>query len=67
MAETDTQADSNRPGAFISERHRNPEEMMVQRSQGNNLLAGICAIVATVVFIALLVLLWTDWSALQVA
>lgn len=68
MAETDTAGEANKPSAFISERHRNPAEMLAQqRPAGNYLLAGICAIVATLVFLAMLAVLWIDWSALQMA
>lgn len=53
--------------AFISERHRNPAEMMAVKSNANYTLAGICAILATVVFAVMLVILWLDWSALKMA
>ena len=68
MAETETQDDSSKPSAFISERHRNPAELMAQKApQGNYVLAGVCAILATLVFLATLALLWVDWTALEAA
>ena len=68
MAEEGTQqAGGGAPGAFISERHRNPAEYMVQVPQTNYTWAGICAIVATMIFIGMLALLWMDWKALSAA
>jgi hypothetical protein len=67
MADTDTSAETNKPSAFISERHRNPAEMMAQTAKGNYTWAGICAILATLVFLAMLALLWVDWTAIQAA
>jgi hypothetical protein len=68
MAET-TQAQDGivKQNAVISERHRNPAEMMVGKSKANYTFAGICAILATLVFGAMLVILWLDWSALKMA
>ncbi len=67
MADADQQGEIIKPSAFISERHRNPAEMMARKTQGGSVWAGICAIVATLIFLAMLALLWADWSALQAA
>lgn len=65
----ETVVEDNKPGAYISERHRNPAEMMAvrQKSSGNYLFAGICAILATLVCIAVVAMLWFDWTALKIA
>jgi len=66
MAEA-TQNEINTPGAFISERHRNPAEMMAREAQGNYTWAGVCAIFATILFGILLAVLYFDWAALNPA
>ena len=67
MADEAPQGDIIKPSAFISERHRNPAEMMARKTQGGSIWAGVCAIVATLIFLAMLAVLWVDWSALQAA
>ena len=62
-----SQGEINKPSAFISERHRNPAETMVQGPKANYTWAGICAIVATLLFAILLFVLYSDWSALSPA
>lgn len=60
--------ENNKPSAYISDRHRNPNEVDSQTTAtGNYALAGICAILATVTYVAMLALLWFDWQALQSA
>ncbi len=61
--------DSDKPKAYISARHRHPEALSAEnaKSSGNYLLAGICAILATLVYLAIMGFLWFDWKALQVA
>jgi hypothetical protein len=54
-------------GAVIAERHRNPAVMMPAKSNASYTFAGICAILATLVFAAMVVILWLDWSALKMA
>lgn len=62
------QGEINKPSAFISERHRNPAEAMAtQGPKGNYVLAGICAIVATILFGIVLAVLYMDWNALMPA
>jgi len=61
------QGEINKPSAFISERHRNPAELMAQGPKGNYTWAGICAIIATILFGILLAVLYFDWSALNPA
>lgn len=58
-----------KPSAYISARHRNPGALRVEDAKpaGNYLLAGICAILATLVYLAIMGFLWFDWKALQVA
>ena len=64
----ESQGEINKPSAFISERHRNPAEMVVQAPPpANYTWAGICAIVATILFGVLLAVLYMDWSALNPA
>lgn len=61
------QGEINKPSAFISERHRNPAEMMAQGSKINHTWAGVCAILATIIFGVLLFVLYSDWTALNSA
>ena len=62
-----TQGDSNKPGAFLSERHRNPAELLAQGPKNNHVVAGIFAILATIVFAAVVFALYTDLTALGAA
>ncbi|MEI8244096.1 MAG: hypothetical protein WCI17_12570 [bacterium] len=62
-----SQGEINKPSAFISERHRNPAETMAQGPKASYLWAGLCAIVATIVFGILLAVLYMDWTALNPA
>ncbi|MEO5368291.1 MAG: hypothetical protein H7831_18430 [Magnetococcus sp. WYHC-3] len=66
MADTPQDANSQ-PGAFISERHRNPSAHMAQAPKANYTLAGTCAILATIIFCVLLAILYMDWQALMPA
>ena len=61
------QGEINKPSAFISERHRNPAEMMAHGPKANYTWAGICAICATILFGVLLAVLYMDWTALNPA
>ena len=61
------QGESNKPSAFISERHRNPAEMMAQAPKGNYTWVGVCAILATILFGILLFVLYSDWSTISQA
>lgn len=58
--------ESNAPSAYISARHRRDA---VEKSSGggNYLLAGICAIIAAIVFVVLLWMLYGDYAALKIA
>lgn len=56
------QGETTRPSAFISERHRNPAEMMVQAPPANYTLAGVCAILATLLFAAMLAVMYLEWK-----
>ena len=66
MAE-EAQGEISKPSAFISERHRNPDEVVVQEPAANYTWAGLCAIVATILFAALLAVLYMDWTKLSPA
>lgn len=60
--------ETNKPSAYIADRHRNPHEDVVKvKSSGNYLVAGIFAILATLVFLAIAVVGWMDYSRLNVA
>jgi len=54
-------------GAVIAERHRNPADLLPAQPTANYTFAGICAILAMLVFAAMVVILWLDWSALKMA
>lgn len=54
-------------GAFIAERHRLDSSALQAKSASNYVFAGICSILALLVFVATLVILWLDWDALKMA
>ena len=54
-------------GAYISARLRNPDATAPKASSGNYIVAGICAIVATIAFLVMLFMLWQDYQALSFA
>jgi hypothetical protein len=65
MADTET-PDAGTQKPFLSDRHRNPAGMTARPvKKANNTWAGICAILATVIFIAMLVVLWMDWTEIS--
>jgi hypothetical protein len=69
MAEQDPQpqADMGAPGAYIAERHRNPAALMAQAPKAGNTWAGICAILAALLFFAAVAVMYMDWTALKAA
>lgn len=55
-------------GAFISARLRNPaDEIAAQGGSGKDTLGGICAIVATLLLLAITALLYFNWDAIKSA
>ena len=54
-------------GAYISERFRDPGALKPAAPAGNYTLAGIFAILAFILFVAALILLYQDWTALSAA
>ena len=54
-------------GAYISERFREPGLTKAGAPAGNYMLAGVFAIIAFVLFAAMLFLLYQDWAALSAA
>ncbi len=59
--------DSNKPSAYISARHRQDAVLKPAQSSGNYLLAGICAIVALIVYGVMLYMLYDDFTVLSIA
>jgi hypothetical protein len=63
-------AASNEPksgGAFISARHRNPEEEMAMVSRKPDVFGAVCAILATVLLVATAVILYMNWDFIRSA
>jgi hypothetical protein len=63
-------AASNEPksgGAFISARHRNPEEEMAKAARKPDTFGAVCAILATVILVATAVILYMNWDAIRFA
>ena len=55
-------------GAFISARLRNPaEELAAQGKSSGDLVGGVCAILATVLLVAITALLFFNWDAIKSA
>jgi len=54
-------------GAFISARHRNPEDEMVLAVHKPDIFGAVCAIIATVVLAATAVILYMNWDAIRFA
>jgi hypothetical protein len=67
MSDDAAQGEIIKPTAFISERHRNPAEMMARQQGGGSAWALVCAILATLIFVVMLAVLWFDWTAIQAA
>ncbi|MDD5707175.1 MAG: hypothetical protein PHR35_14725 [Kiritimatiellae bacterium] len=64
----EVEAESQKPGAYIAARHRNPQETgAAAAGAGNYMVAGICALAAAAVYVIVLALLWLDWQTLQSA
>ena len=59
--------ETNKPGAYISARHRQDAVLKPVKAAGNDTLAGICAIIATLVYVLLLFMLYSDFKVLGVA
>ncbi len=59
--------DINKPSAYISARHRQDAVLKPAQSSGNYLLAGICAILALIVYAAMLFMLYDDFTVLSIA
>jgi hypothetical protein len=61
-------AGSSKPGAAISERHRNPAEVMAETAaaqpRSNYVAAGVCAILAALIFGVIVAIMYMDWTAL---
>ncbi|MEI6647806.1 MAG: hypothetical protein WCP12_17350 [bacterium] len=54
-------------GAFISARHRNPEEEIALVARKPDILGAVCAILATGVMFATVVILYMNWDAIRLA
>lgn len=54
-------------GAFISARHRNPEEEMAMVTSKPDIFGAVCAILATVILVATAVILYMNWDAIRFA
>ena len=54
-------------GAFISARHRNPEEEMALVTRKPDIFGAVCAILATVIMAVTAVILYMNWDAIRFA
>jgi hypothetical protein len=54
-------------GAFISARHRNPEEEMAMVTSKPDIIGSVCAILATVILAATAVILYMNWDFIRSA
>ena len=54
-------------GAFISARHRNPEEEMAMVTRKPVIFGAVCAILATVIMAATAVILYMNWDFIRSA
>jgi len=53
------------PAAFIASRHRNPLEEMNLKPEASYTMAGIFAILATLIFIGVVVIQYFEWDFYQ--
>jgi len=60
-------AEAKAGGAFISARHRNPEEQLAVVARKPDMIGSICAILATFVLIATVAFLYLTWDAIRFA
>jgi len=61
------QGEALKSGAFIAERHRLTDAALNAKPAASYTFAGICSILALIVFAAMVVILWLDWTALKMA
>jgi len=54
-------------GAFISARHRNPEEQLAVAKRKPDIIGGVCAILATLALIGTVLFLYLTWDAIRFA
>ncbi len=57
-------AESNKPSAYISARHRQDAVLKPTKPGGNYMFAGICSIIALIIYAALVFMLYNDFSIL---
>jgi hypothetical protein len=61
-----TQSNTGDGKAFISVRHRNPEEVLAEEAAGKtDVIGAVCAIVATVLMLVTAVVLYMNWDVIK--
>jgi hypothetical protein len=65
--ESSASSDPKTSGAFISARHRNPEDQVAVVTRKSDMIGGICAILATFILIATVAFLYLTWDAIRFA
>jgi hypothetical protein len=65
--ESSASAEAKAGGAFISARHRNPEEQVQVAARKPDMIGGICAILATLILAATVAILYLTWDAIRFA
>jgi hypothetical protein len=65
--ESSAPADAKAGGAFISARHRNPEDQVAVVTRKSDMIGGICAILATLIMVATVAILYLTWNDIRFA
>jgi hypothetical protein len=65
--ESSEPADAKAGGAFISARHRNPEDQVAVVTRKSDMIGGICAILATLIMVATVAILYLTWNDIRFA
>jgi len=65
--ESSAPVDAKAGGAFISARHRNPEDQVAVATSKPDMIGGICAILATLILVATVAFLYLTWDAIRFA
>jgi hypothetical protein len=60
-------AEAKAGGAFISARHRNPEEQVAVAKRKPDMIGGICAILAFFILAVTIALLYLTWNEIRFA
>ena len=65
--ESSAPSDAKAGGAFISARHRNPEEQVAVAKRKPDIIGGVCAILAFFILTVTIAVLYMTWNDIRFA